>query len=81
MDQLRAIRYFLKVAELGSFAEAAHVFNVSASSVSRRVQDLEEELGVALLHRTTRSVTLTELGTVFLQKGLADLPREKGNQQ
>ncbi|MEP3296805.1 MAG: LysR family transcriptional regulator [Pseudoruegeria sp.] len=67
MDQLRAIQYFLKVAEMGSFTEAAHAFNVPASSVSRRVQDLEADLGVVLLHRTTRSVTLTELGTLFLE--------------
>jgi DNA-binding transcriptional LysR family regulator len=67
VDQLRAIRYFLKVAEYGSFAEAAHAFNVPASSVSRRIQDLESDLGVVLLHRTTRSVTLTELGTLFLE--------------
>lgn len=65
MDQLRAIRYFLKVAELGSFTEAARAFNVPASSVSRRVQDLERELGVVLLHRTTRSVTLTEIGIQY----------------
>lgn len=65
MDRLRAIRYFLKVAELGSFTAAAKVLGVPASSLSRRIQDLESELGTSLLHRTTRSVSLTELGTVY----------------
>ena len=65
MDRLRAIQYFLKVAELGSFTSAAKTLGVPASSLSRRIQDLESELGTSLLHRTTRSVSLTELGTVY----------------
>ena len=59
MDQLRAIHYFIKVAELGSFIEASRVLGVPGSSVSRRLQDLEAELGVTLLSRTTRTVRLT----------------------
>ena len=68
MDQLRAISCFIKVAELGSFAEAARALGVPASSVSRRLQDLEEELGVILLSRTTRVVRLTELGQLYLDR-------------
>ncbi|MEO1157126.1 MAG: LysR family transcriptional regulator, partial [Pseudomonadota bacterium] len=68
MDRLRAIEYFLKTAELGSFTAAARTFGVPASSISRRVQDLEAELGTTLLHRTTRSVSLTELGSVYLEQ-------------
>lgn len=68
MDQLRAITYFIKVAELGSFVEAARSLGVPASSVSRRLQDLEEELGVSLLSRTTRVVRLTELGQLYLER-------------
>lgn len=68
MDQFRAISYFIKVAELGSFTAASKVFGVPASSVSRRVQDLEQQLGVSLLHRTTRVVTLTELGNLYLDQ-------------
>ena len=68
MDRLRAIEYFLKVAELGSFTAAGRAFGVPASSISRRVQDLEAALGITLLHRTTRSVSLTELGTVYLEQ-------------
>lgn len=68
MDQLRAIEYFVKVAELGSFTGAARVVGVPASSVSRRIQDLEAHLGTTLLNRTTRSVSLTELGSVYLEQ-------------
>lgn len=70
MDQLRAINYFIKVAELGSFVEASRVLGVPASSVSRRLQDLEAELGVTLLSRTTRAVRLTELGQLYLDRVL-----------
>ncbi len=66
MDRLRAITYFIKVAELGSFTAAAKATGVPASSISRRIQDLEAELGVSLLHRTTRVVGLTELGAFYL---------------
>ena len=68
MDQLRAIEYFIKVAELGSFTAAVRAVGVPASSVSRRVQDLEAHLGTTLLNRTTRSVSLTELGSVYLEQ-------------
>ena len=66
MDRLRAIHYFIKVADLGSFTAAARAIGVPASSVSRRIQDLEADLGTSLLHRTTRRVRLTELGAVYL---------------
>lgn len=66
MDRLRAIEYFMKVAELGSFTAAATALGVPASSVSRRIQDLEDDLGTTLLHRTTRNVGLTELGALYL---------------
>ncbi len=68
MDRLRAIEYFTKVAELGSFTAAARAGGVPASSISRRIQDLEAQLGTTLLHRTTRSVSLTELGAVYLEQ-------------
>ncbi len=62
MDQLKAIRYFVKVAETGSFTKAAAFFDVPPSSLSRRVADLEKHLGATLLKRTTRLVRLTEIG-------------------
>ena len=68
MDQLKAIQYFIKVAELGSFSEAARTLGVPASSISRRLRDLEEDLGVTLVSRTTRVVRLTELGQLYLER-------------
>jgi DNA-binding transcriptional LysR family regulator len=65
MDQLRAIRYFSKVAETGSFTRAAVAFGVPPSSLSRRVADLEKSLGAALLKRSTRAVKLTEVGQIY----------------
>ncbi|MEM9841271.1 MAG: LysR family transcriptional regulator [Pseudomonadota bacterium] len=68
MDRLKAIEYFIKTVELGGFTAAAKSLGVPASSVSRRVQDLEETLGTSLLHRTTRAVNLTELGALYLEQ-------------
>jgi len=68
MDKLRAIKYFLKVSETGSFTRTAKEFGVPASSVSRRIQDLEKDLGAVLLHRSTRLVKLTELGALYLEE-------------
>jgi DNA-binding transcriptional LysR family regulator len=68
MDQLRALKYFAATAEVGSFTTAAKRFNVPASSISRRISDLEASLGAQLLIRTTRSVVLTEIGQQYLQQ-------------
>ncbi|MGB5809685.1 MAG: LysR family transcriptional regulator [Polyangiales bacterium] len=65
MDRLQALRYFLKVAETSSFTDAAKEFSVPASSVSRRVRDLEAHLGVELFRRSTRVVQQTELGRLY----------------
>ena len=66
MDQLRALKYFSAVAELGSFTKAAKQFSVPPSSLSRRVADLERSLGAELLKRTTRTVQLTEIGREYV---------------
>jgi DNA-binding transcriptional LysR family regulator len=68
MDKLRALKYFLEVAEIGSFSGAAKVLGVPASSVSRRIQDLEVQLGALLIQRSTRVVQLTELGALYLEQ-------------
>lgn len=65
MDKLRALRYFKQVAEVNSFSLAAGHFDVPASSISRRIKDLENDLGVELIKRTTRHVSTTELGSVY----------------
>lgn len=68
MDQLRALKYFVKVVEHGSFSKAAELFSVPPSSLSRRVADLEQNLGATLLKRTTRTVSLTEIGKIYYQQ-------------
>jgi len=68
MDKLRALQYLLKVADTLNFSRAAKAFGVPASSISRRIADLETALGVELLHRTTRTVRLTEVGALYLEQ-------------
>ena len=65
MDELKAIRSFLTVAELKSFAAAARRLSTTTASVSRSVSSLEEHLGVQLLVRTTRQVSLTSAGASY----------------
>ena len=67
MDKLRAIECFIAVAEASSFSEAARRLGISAPSITRLINDLEEDLGVLLLHRTTRAVSLTEVGRSYLE--------------
>ena len=68
MDQFKALKYFVKVVEFGNFTKAARFFNVPASSLSRRVADLENSLGATLLKRSTRVVKLTEIGQEYYQQ-------------
>ncbi|MEH6452112.1 MAG: LysR family transcriptional regulator [Psychromonas sp.] len=68
MDQLKAIKYFIKVVETGSFTQAAAIFSVPPSSLSRRVADLEKILGATLLKRSTRVLSLTEVGKTYYQQ-------------
>lgn len=68
MDRLSSMEAFASVAELAGFAAAARKLGVSASLVTRLVADLEKHLGVRLLHRTTRSVTLTDAGRRYLER-------------
>jgi DNA-binding transcriptional LysR family regulator len=62
---IEGIRYFITSVQAGSFAAAARKLGVTPSAVSRRIAQLERELGVALLARTTRSLRLTHDGQVF----------------
>ena len=66
MDRLEAAGIFVDVAERGSFAATARRLNRSPAAVTRAVADLEDRLGVRLLNRTTRAVSLTEAGERFL---------------
>ena len=63
---LRDLEAFLAVARTGNFRRAAREHRVSVSSLSQRLRDMEERLGVRLVNRTTRSVALTEAGADFV---------------
>ncbi len=65
MDRLEAMRIFVAVADLQGFAPAARQLGLSAPAVSRAIVALEEHVGAQLLRRTTRSVSLTEVGARF----------------
>jgi len=76
MDQLQCMRVFSRVAELGSFARAANTLDLSRAMASAYVAQLEKHLGTRLLHRTTRRVTVSPQGAVYLehcQRILAEL--------
>jgi DNA-binding transcriptional LysR family regulator len=68
MDRLAAMEAFARVAETGSFSAAARLLRLSKSQVSRQVGQLEAELGVRLLQRTTRSLSLTEAGRGYYDR-------------
>lgn len=62
MDKLAAIKVFLQVVRAGSFVRAAEQADLSQTSASRLVRELEEAVGVRLLNRSTRSLSLTDAG-------------------
>ena len=76
IERMRDIHAFVHVAEAKSFTSAAERIGLSRSAVGKSVLRLEDRLGVRLLQRTTRSVSLTGEGAVFLERCiriLADL--------
>ena len=68
MDHLQAIRIFARVVETGSFTRAAGSLDVPNATVSKWVRSLETHLGVKLLERTTRSVTVTTDGAAYYER-------------
>lgn len=76
MDRFSSLTAFVRVVECGSFSAAARRLNMSKTMVSNHVQALEDRLGVRLLNRTTRKVSLTEIGKTYRDRAtqiLADL--------
>jgi len=76
MDRIDAMQAFVAVADLQGFAPAARKLGLSPSGVTRLIAALEERLGARLLQRTTRSVTLTDVGARYLERArriLADV--------
>ena len=68
MESLNGIAFFVQAAETRSFSEAGRSLGVSSSAVGKSVSRLEERLGVRLFHRSTRSITLTAEGALFLER-------------
>ena len=68
MDQLLALRVFVRIAESGAFSRAADSMNLPRPTVTKLVQDLEEHLGTKLLHRTTRRVNVTPDGAAYYER-------------
>ena len=66
--ELRHLRYFLAVAEASNFTKAAAQLQVAQPALSRQVKHLEDEIGVELLRRNPRGVTLTAEGRLFLKE-------------
>ena len=68
MDRVSSMLSFVKVVDTGGFTSAARQLNLATSVVTTHVKSLEDRLGVRLLNRTTRSVSLTEAGRVYYER-------------
>ena len=70
MDRLDAMQAFVRVIEKGSFSAVAKERGIGQPAVSKQISSLEEELGTELIHRTSRSIALTEAGRDFYESAL-----------
>ncbi|SAL30492.1 LysR family transcriptional regulator [Caballeronia sordidicola] len=70
MDQLLALRVFVRIADAGNFSKAADSLNIPRPTVTKLVRDLEAHLGVKLLQRTTRRVTVTAEGVAYYERAV-----------
>lgn len=73
MSRLQDLEVFVQVVESGNFAKAAAELELNPSAISRRIGNLEDHLGVRLFNRTTRSLSLTEVGKRYLDRCLSIL--------
>src|SRR5271155_5822066 len=71
--QLRHLRYFVRIVEAGSFSRAAATIHVAQPALSHQIAELEEELGVTLLHRSARGVRPTAAGETLYREAAAIL--------
>lgn len=68
MDSLMSMRVFVTAAELGSFNAAAKTLGISAPMVGKHINTLEDHLGITLFHRTTRRMSLSDLGRIYYDR-------------
>ncbi|MBD2259306.1 LysR family transcriptional regulator [Pseudanabaena sp. FACHB-2040] len=68
MVDLNSMTIFVRVVEMSSFSQAARQLDIPKATVSRKVAELETDLGTPLLHRTTRKLYLTEAGNIYFQR-------------
>src|SRR6201987_4616704 len=68
MDRLTSLTAFVRVVDTGGFSAAGRKLNMSTTMVSNHIQALEERLGVRLLNRTTRKVSVTEVGRAYYDR-------------
>ncbi len=73
--ELRQLKYFLKAKELLNFTEAARALNISQSTLSQQIKQLEDELNVPLFNRIGKRITLTEAGSLFGEYALQSINR------
>lgn len=73
MQDISSIPVFVSVVEYGSFSSAAEKLNITKSAVSKRISGLEAQLGVKLLHRSTRQLSLTEAGERYFEHAILAL--------
>jgi DNA-binding transcriptional LysR family regulator len=78
MDSLNALNVFVSVAETRSFVASGRLMGVSASAIGKSIVRLEERFGVRLFNRSTRSVTLTDEGSRFLERSVRILAEIEG---
>jgi DNA-binding transcriptional LysR family regulator len=71
VEDLNTLYYFTQVVEHAGFAAAGRALDMPKSKLSRRISQLEERLGVRLIHRTSRHCSLTEIGQEYYQRCLA----------
>lgn len=68
MEKLTALRVFQSIVQEGSFVAAAKRLSLSPAAISKNIAELEAALGVRLLNRTTRRLSLTDAGTLYAER-------------
>ena len=69
MDHLQALQAYVRVVDLGSFSKAAAEVGLGQPAITKAIAQLEARLGSRLLHRTTRGVSVTEVGALYYERG------------